>query len=165
MVLLSHHLSCILAALFGAAVVFTAPASPLPDNANSFAVGLAVYRPVRTQTPPPAQPNTNPANLKPPSTPVTPYTPDPKPKADDGSGPDSPDPEPSDSSDSNNDPSPTYRVTEKEISSSVNKEEATSTTKDNNTPTSNKKNASTSVLARMPTTFGAAIAVMAWMYV
>ncbi|KAJ4169156.1 hypothetical protein NW754_011090 [Fusarium falciforme] len=93
MVLLSHQLSCILAGLFSAAVVFTAPTGPLPGDANSFALGLAVYRPVRPQTQPPTQPNTNPANLRPPTSPATPHTPYQKTKDDGGSGTDPPDPE------------------------------------------------------------------------
>ncbi|KAJ3460830.1 hypothetical protein MRS44_011697 [Fusarium solani] len=147
-----------------AAAVFTAPTGPLPGNANSFTVGLAVYRPVRPQTPPPAQPNTNPTNLRPPSSPAAPHTPYQKPKGDDGSGTDPPNPEPSVPSDSESYPSSSYRVTEKENEPSNKKEEIASTKKDNDTPASDEEDASTSVLAQMPATFGAAIAVIAWMY-
>ncbi|KAM6529560.1 hypothetical protein FALCPG4_007690 [Fusarium falciforme] len=84
---------------------------------------------------------------------------------DGGSGTDAPDPEPSVPSDSESYPSSTYRVTEKENGPSNKKEETASTKKHNDTPTSDEEDASTSVLARMPATFGAAIAVIAWMYV
>ncbi|KAL6352105.1 hypothetical protein LRP88_14547 [Fusarium phalaenopsidis] len=155
MVLLTHQLSYILAGLSSAAVVFTAPTGPLPGNANSFAVSLAVYRPVRPQTPPPAQPNTNPANLRPPSGPVTPHTPYQKLKDDSGNDTDPPGLEPSVPSDSERAPLSTDRLTEKKDPS---------TKKDNDTPASDEEDASTTVLAQMPATFGAAMAVIAWMY-
>ncbi|RSL48522.1 hypothetical protein CEP54_012879 [Fusarium duplospermum] len=176
MVLLSYQLSCILAGLFSAAVVLTAPTAPVPSDDNSFTLDVAAYVPVKpvTQRPPPSQPNTNPANRPPPvnrpppASPATPYTPaqdwrqKSKPDRLDGDGggggSDPPEPEPSIPSDSE---SSTYRVTEKEKSTSTNKQKGTSTT----TELKPSESASTSVLASISTIFGAITAVIVWLLV
>ncbi|RSM08394.1 hypothetical protein CDV31_008207 [Fusarium ambrosium] len=144
MVLLSSQFSYILAGLFSAGVVFTAPTAPLPSNTISFALGVAAYRPV-TQRPPPSQPNTDPANRPPPASPATPYTPPqnwrqpPKPDQGGGSGPPD-DPEPTTPSYSG---SSTYRLTKEEKIPSTNGGQGTSTNKEQGTSTSKQEDTST----------------------